>query len=110
MQALIGRNSSHLAVLSEFSPRLLMQMGGGIASFAGLLEELGARTMAFSEGRNGHFKMRPVSPQELIAIGERLLELPFDDVGTNILLFFSAVAQTRFMRSLQEYKRRKFTA
>jgi FkbM family methyltransferase len=104
MRPLVGLNSSHVAVLTEFSPRLLMHMGGGIESFVKLLEDLGARTMVFGEGRSGPAEMRRVSQQELIAIGERLLELPFDDAGTDILLFFSDVAETGFLRSLEDYR------
>jgi FkbM family methyltransferase len=110
MRTLIDRNSSHLAVLAEFSPRLLMHMGGGIESFAELLEDLGARVMVFSESTNLPFEMRRVLRQEMVAIGKGLLELPFDDAGTDILLFFSDVAEKGFLRSLGAHNKSAFPA
>jgi FkbM family methyltransferase len=98
MRRLIDRNAPHLAVFVEFSPELLRLAGSSADSFLDLIDRLGARVLRF--GSNGRELMIwPADHPALASLAEDYLGREIEDIGENLILFFSREAEERFRRA-----------
>jgi FkbM family methyltransferase len=98
MRGLIERGREVLACLIEFAPGLLARDGLDLAGFASLLEALGALVyhpkLVGREVRLRHFSPLRAGLTELAA---RLAAEGGEDASADLLVFFSAAAQTLWL-------------
>jgi FkbM family methyltransferase len=100
MHRLLRRNAAHLAMLVEFSPLLLQQSGTAPGDFFRLVRELGGRVLRFGQDGRGGIGIWTADDSELARLTDDLVAREIEDIGEDLILFFSLEAEARFRQRL----------